>query len=620
MSNLTSVTIPNSVTSIGDWAFNDCSGLTRVTLPNSITSILDYAFNGCSGLTSVTIPYAVTSIGNCAFRGCSTLTSVSIPDSVRSIGESAFENCSGLTSITIGKNVRNIGPLVLKGCTNLTNVLWKAPYIDFSDNNNPFYYYDNQYPLKNYDIRQQITSFTFDRDVRLIPAFLCNGMRNLTSINIPNRVTDIGASAFRGCGFSSIIIPDNVEEIQSYAFAGCANLKSVEIPNSVTGIREGAFSSCRDLNSVTIGKGVRSIGTYAFMHCNNLKNVYWNAINCIGFSDQVNPFYVIGGYPNSTNYDLRSNIESFIFGDEVKTIPDYLCYNFRNSTISPLPSSVTEIGRGAFKHSRLISDSIFFSNNVEKIGREAFLSAGLTFIVLGENVSEIGEGAFTTTYPGVSVIVKGETPAEIRTNSFWGDSYYLKIFVPCGLLNTYREAAGWCSYSANIQYMPTNISVISSDETKGTVSYPETLCDAPQILAIPNDGYHFTKWNDGNTNNPRTIDPSEEKTYTASFEINKYQVRFFGFNNVLLSKQSVAHGASAIAPEAPQVEHYDFVGWDKEYTNVTSNLDVYAIYEKNTEDVDNINFNTQPRKIEVDGQIFILRGEKVYNAQGALVK
>ena len=108
-SGLTSITIPNSVTSIGNNAFDGCSGLTSVTIPNSVTSIGEYAFQNCSGLTSITIPNSVTSIGYSAFYGCSGLTSIEIPNSVTSIGGSAFYLCSGLTSVTIGSGVVSIG-------------------------------------------------------------------------------------------------------------------------------------------------------------------------------------------------------------------------------------------------------------------------------------------------------------------------------------------------------------------------------------------------------------------------------------------------------------------------------------------------------------------------------
>ena len=121
-SGLTSVTIGNSVTSIGSSAFANCSGLTSVTIPNSVTSIGDYAFYECSGLTSVTIPNSVTSIGYYAFYRCSGLTSVTIPNSVTSIVEGAFYQCSGLTSITIGSGINFIGKTAFASCPELTDV------------------------------------------------------------------------------------------------------------------------------------------------------------------------------------------------------------------------------------------------------------------------------------------------------------------------------------------------------------------------------------------------------------------------------------------------------------------------------------------------------------------
>ena len=121
-SSLTSVMIPDSVTSIGKSAFYECSGLTSVMIPDSVTSIGDRAFYNCTGLTSVMIPDSVTSIGESAFRGCSGLTSVTIPNSVTTIGSYAFDNCSGLTSVTIPNSVTTIGSYAFVGCNSLSSV------------------------------------------------------------------------------------------------------------------------------------------------------------------------------------------------------------------------------------------------------------------------------------------------------------------------------------------------------------------------------------------------------------------------------------------------------------------------------------------------------------------
>ena len=121
-SGLTSVTIPDSVTSIGDCTFRNCSGLTSVTIPNSVTSIGGWAFYECSGLISATIGYSVTNIGKEAFYNCSGLTSVTIPNSVTSIGSGAFEGCGGLTSVTIGSGVKNIYSQAFASCKELTDV------------------------------------------------------------------------------------------------------------------------------------------------------------------------------------------------------------------------------------------------------------------------------------------------------------------------------------------------------------------------------------------------------------------------------------------------------------------------------------------------------------------
>ena len=199
---ITNLVIPNSVTSIGDWAFSRCSGLTSVTIPNSVTSIGDYTFYVCSGLTSVTIGNSVTSIGNGAFAGCSGLTSITIPNSVTSIGSGAFSGCSGLTSVTIPNSVTSIGNYAFSSCSGLTSV-------------------------------------TIPNSVTSIGSCAFLNCKSLTSVTIPNSVTSIGSEAFYKCtGLTSVTIGSGVTSIGSSAFDGVdipTVVSLIENPFAITG-------------------------------------------------------------------------------------------------------------------------------------------------------------------------------------------------------------------------------------------------------------------------------------------------------------------------------------------------------------------------------------------------
>ena len=212
----TSVTIPDSVTTIGDYAFFYCIGLTgTLTIPDSVTTIGDYAFFYCIGLTgTLTIPNSVTTIGHSAFCQCSGLTgALTIPNSVTTIGEMAFEQCEGLTEVTIPDSVTTIG----------------------------------------------CCAFNF-----------CEGLKSVT---IPNSITTIDFATFRGCSITEIIIPNSVTTIGEYAFSSCDNLTEITIPDSVTTIEICAFEWCKGLTEITIPNSVTTIGSCAFYYCTGLTSI-----------------------------------------------------------------------------------------------------------------------------------------------------------------------------------------------------------------------------------------------------------------------------------------------------------------------------------------------------------
>jgi uncharacterized repeat protein (TIGR02543 family) len=212
--SLTSVTLPDGLKTVGDYAFSGCSNLNPIDIPSGVTSIGNYAFSGCSNLASIDIPVGVISIGDYAFRECSKLYSATLPTGLASIGNYVFSSCRNLTSINISSGVTSIGNYAFSECNNLISI--NLPAGVTSIGNYAFYSCSN---LRTINLRAGVTS---------IGDYAFSGCNNLTSINIPAGVTSIGNEAFRYCSnLSSVILPAGVVFIGNSAFAGCNGLISI---------------------------------------------------------------------------------------------------------------------------------------------------------------------------------------------------------------------------------------------------------------------------------------------------------------------------------------------------------------------------------------------------------
>ena len=532
--------IPNSVTSIGDNAFYECTGLTSITIPNSITSIVDYAFYYCTGLTSITIPNSVTSIGYEAFRGCTGLekvcindlaawcgidfasananplyyaknlylndelvTALVIPDNVTNIRDYAFYNCSELTSIEIPNSVTSIGSCAFEGCTGLTSIT--IPNSVTSIGERAFYdtaWYNNQpngvvyagrvlYRYKG--IMPSNTSITIKDGTLGIAGsafYYCTG---LTSITIPNSVTSIGSSAFSGCtGLTSVVIPNSVTSIENYAFSGCTGLTSIEVEsgNSVYDSRENCNAIIETAtNELIVGcqntiipSSVTSIGGYAFYNCTGLTNITIpNSVTSI----RGRAFYNCTGLTSITIPNSVTSIEDWAFSG---------CTGLTSITI---PNSVTSIGNYAFRGCTGLT-SITIPNSVTSIGERAFEDCiGLTSITIPNSVTTIGNYAFRGC-TGLTSITIPNSVTSIGYEAFRGCTGLTSVTIGNSVTSIGSSAFYGCSG------LKTVINISNLTFSKGSTENGYVAYYAVNVYNVPNgclieDDFIFGKPNDVNT-------------------------------------------------------------------------------------------------------------------------
>ena len=509
-SGLTSITIPYSVTNIAGHAFFDCEGLTKIivdsdntiydsrdncnaiietksntlivgskntTIPSSVTSIGRYAFDRCSGLTAIIIPNSVTNIEYEAFSGCDGLTNITIPNSVINIEYGAFRDCSKLADITISNSVTSIGGTAFEGTAWYNNqpdgLIYKDDcLLGYKGSNRPIF-----------DVEIQ-------NGTRCIAGWAFADCSGITGVKIPNSVTSIGTYAFKNCtGLTSFAIPNSVTSIGESAFSGCnaieklelncpkidswlfnrmPSLKEVVIGDDVKEIKESAFSSCDGLTSVIIGNGITSIGNSAFSDCDAIEKL---ELNC----PEIDSWFC-----------QKQSIKEVTFGNSVTNIGNGAFYGCNRLTSVELPNRVTNIGEETFRNCSGLTN-INIPNSVTSIGMYAFSGCfGLTSVIIGDGVTSIGNFAFNSC-SGLTNITIGNSVTTIENGAFYGCKAIEKLELNC------PEIDSWFRDSQSIKEVTLGNSVTSIGEG---AFYG---CSGITDITIPNSVTSVGRWAFENT-------------------------------------------------------------------------------------------------------------------------
>ena len=340
-SSIEEIVIPETVTSIGNYAFRDCIQLRKIIIPDQVATMGDSVFEDCTSLSEVTLPETLTSIGNRAFADCTPLTKIEFPSTLTSIGQYAFCN-TGLKEVILPENLTSLGYHVFESC----DVLEKA-YIPASLTEVGYYgIFANSPNMK---------TVTFGEGITSIPENLL-AESSIEEIVIPETVTSIGNYAFRDCkSLKTITIPDKVTKIGSYAFARCEALEDISLSSELIGVGDHAFEYT-GLKEVVLPEKLTTLGDNVFENC--------SALNSVHIPAAVTEVGYWGVFAGCTNLNIVT------FQEGITSVPNNL---FAESTFSflAIPETVTSIGNYAFRdNDNLVSVNI--GKNVTAIAERAF--------------------------------------------------------------------------------------------------------------------------------------------------------------------------------------------------------------------------------------------------------
>ena len=463
--SVTGVTIPVSVTRIGDYAFYNCKSLTGITIPNNVISLGKGVFSYCTGLTSVTLGTGLTKLENNVFGGCSSLTGIVIPNNIKQIGEYAFSGCTKLTSLTLGSGVTSIGEGAFSACSQLTGVT--IPNSVEHIGADAFYDCTSLTSAAVPDSVASIDEWAFSGCDKLPSIFFSTGGKILirysysntaASYTIPATVTYIAAGAFSGSEtLTSVTIPNSVTRIGRYAFSGCTALTSMDIPASVTSIGNGLFNYCKKLSTLTVSPA----------------NPAYTAVDNVLFNKTMTTLVQYPRGREGSTYTVPDSVtvigddaftecmklDAVVLGNRVTTIGDYAFWGCEYMEKITIPASVTSIGSYAFQHAGLLN--VTLPEGVTKISDYAFEHCyDIRTVTFGSKVTFIGEYAFSrcSSLTGITI------PNSVTTIGSYAfrESRLVDVTIPNSVTTMGAGVFSECTGLTNI-VLPNKLTAVSAD-------------------------------------------------------------------------------------------------------------------------------------------------------------
>ena len=482
---ITSIVIPDSVTSIGRYVFSGCESLTEIVIPDSVTSIGESAFYDCKSLAEITIPDSVTEIGNSAFGYCTSLSKVKLSNGLTKIGNYAFDRCENLAEITIPDSVTEIGDSAFYGCKSLTEITVSPDNKNYVSVDGVLFSRDMS-TLLVYPAGNECSTYIVPDSVTEIGNYAFYNCTSLSKVKLPNGLTKIGDIAFRDCkSLKEITIPDSVTEIGNYAFDYCTSLSKVQLFNGLTKIGDSAFSDCKNLTEITIPDSVTEIGYDAFYYCTSLSKVKLpNSLTKIGNS-------AFRGCINLTDITISSDNKNFssvdgvLFSKDMSTLLVYPAGNECSTYI--VPDSVTEIGYSAFYRCTSLS-KVKLPNGLTKIGGSVFAYCkSLKELTIPDGVTEIGSSAFDNC-TSLSKVKLPNSLTKIGNSAFRGCTSLTEITIPDSVTEIGSSAFYRCTSLSKVK-LPNSLTKIGNSAFRGCTSLTEiTIPDS--VISI--DGSAFS--------------------------------------------------------------------------------------------------------------------------------